>query len=370
MFSFDSLPLKLEEKENVIPELIDENIVVQHLTQCFKVFSKVGSNFNPLEGEYRTFSIEFGNHLKMEQLPPRAIFIATSHENSFGAEGGQYSNGMHHVTEVQLNHHASVSFRAKRVQYLKEKHVDCKEETVWEIVEDRFVPKVLEMCPNPCTHINLPKESLPFCSMEDENIHDRLCAADSYKKAMIETDFNFKPCSIEEYEGRILENRKIIGKPDVVYWDEVDQSDSDVILPNPAFWNNPGNVTIKFSYKFELPEKMTVEVESYVATFFDLIGIVGGTLGLFIGFAFFDSILTMIDYFIAIYKLVQEKRTSKVKDVSTPMKSRKEEGPIKEKELKKEISKPAIKKNEVAVASEEPKSEVVPVVQAKSLAKN
>ena len=80
--------------------------------------------------------------------------------------------------------------------------------------------------------------------------------------------------------------------------------------------------------------------------------------------------LTLTDYFIAIYKLVKGKRTTKVKDVSTSMKSTKHEGQIKEKESKKEVPKPALKKNEVAVASEEPKPEVVPVVQAQSQNKN
>ena len=361
-------------KDNGIPDLINESIDVQFLTVCYKVVPKVGDQFNSFNGDYRTLSIEFGNHLNIEQLPIRAIFYATSYENSFGAEIGHFTNGKPHVTEILLNHHAFVSFKGKKMQYLKEKRVDCEEETFWEVVGDRFVTKVKEMCPNPCYHIGLPKESsLPSCVSKDneDNHMDRLCAADSYKRAMIETDdFNFKPCSIEEFEGIILDNSKIKGKPDIFYWDEVDQLDSDVIPPKSAFSKNPGNVTIKFSYKFDLPEKMSVVVESYVATFFDLIGIVGGTLGLFIGFAFFDSVLTLTDYFIAIYKLVKGKRTTKVKDVSTSMKSTKHEGQIKEKESKKEVPKPALKKNEVAVASEEPKPEVVPVVQAQSQNKN
>ena len=43
----------------------------------------------------------------------------------------------------------------------------------------------------------------------------------------------------------------------------------------------------------------TLLVEDFVVTFVDLVGIVGGTLGMFIGFAFYDNIIIFIEYIIA-----------------------------------------------------------------------
>ena len=43
-------------------------------------------------------------------------------------------------------------------------------------------------------------------------------------------------------------------------------------------------------YTFNLPETMTLIEEYYTVSTFDLIGLVGGTLGIFIGFSFYGTL--------------------------------------------------------------------------------
>ena len=65
---------------------------------------------------------------------------------------------------------------------------------------------------------------------------------------------------------------------------------------------------------------MTVQVESYIVTFMDLIGVVGGTFSMFVGFAFYDNVLSFLDYIIMIWnfiKRISRKRVSKVKNQSS-----------------------------------------------------
>ena len=73
--------------------------------------------------------------------------------------------------------------------------------------------------------------------------------------------------------------------------------------------------TVKFSYTFELLERATVQVEDFV----DLVGIVGGTLGMFIGFAFYDNIMTFVEYVLTFVQWVKrlnlKRRTRKVAKV-------------------------------------------------------
>ena len=54
---------------------------------------------------------------------------------------------------------------------------------------------------------------------------------------------------------------------------------------------------------------MSVYEEYYATTFIDVVGIVGGTLGLFIGFAFYDTILMLFDYFLMLLEKIKAFRS-------------------------------------------------------------
>ena len=277
-----------------MPELNGEIIYVQSQFFCQKIRSK-GNHFNPLKGKYRTFKIEFGKHLSVHlELPVRVIFHSTSYKNSFGVEHGEFNYGKPFTTEVLLNHHAMVSFEPKKIQYLKEKRINCKELTFYEVVEDLFVTNITELCPNPCSPILLPNETREICPPIDN--YDYHCALEVINNVIYESEYDRNPCSIVEYHGKLLDLRKIDGMPIVHSWYDRDKEDADIVVPNAALDINPGDVSVMFSYKFEVPETLTIEVESYVVTFVDLIGIVGGTLGVFIGFAFYDNIIITMDY--------------------------------------------------------------------------
>ena len=145
------------------------------------------------------------------------------------------------------------------------------------------------------------------------------------------SSFNFKSCSIEEYEGKVLMDNIIPGKEEFWYWLDSDKQDWEMVFPKSDNDKNPGNLAMKFSYTFDSPQTMTVEVENFIVTFFDLIGIVGGTLGMFIGFAWYDNVLAAGDYLIMMInwvKMIKEKRkATKGSDVK---KSPKEEHPKQE----------------------------------------
>ena len=172
--------------------------------------------------------------------------------------------------------------------------------------------------------------------------------------------YNFKSCSIEEYEGRVIRDNIIPGKSEFWYWSESDKQDWELVFPATDYDTNPGNLAIKFSYTFDSPQTMTVQVENYIVTFFDLIGIVGGTLGMFISFAFYDNILVSVEYLIVIVNWVAQKRNaSKVSDVN---KSTSKKVTSKQEMPKQELPKQELSKQQ----PQEKEKEIVKVQQDKA----
>ena len=293
----NSLPINLEIKDNVIPGMDNEIITVQKdrnfWEPCYKIISK-GNHFNPMNGQYRTFKIEIKqDNFMVYDLPPKVIFYATTFENSFGYEDAQFLAQRPHVTEIPFNHHVSVSYKTKKIEYLKEKRSNCEEETFHEAWENAFLTKAKETCQNPCfpSEYPLPKDVLKHCDVLLDIDVDFKCSKNAMIAALTEVQESYSnvPCKTMYYEGFIVQDYLLEGMKEIFEWYP---SDPDIMPPIPVVHKNPGNITAMFSYNFELPETMTVEVESYIFTFMDMIGIVGGTLSMFVGFACYDNLLS------------------------------------------------------------------------------
>ena len=328
----NSLPINLELKDNIIPGVDNEIITVQKdntWTPCYRVISK-GNHFNRLKGQYRTFQIDIDKDVYVELLPPRVVIFASSLENSFGYENELlFFNQNPHITEISLNHHVSVSYKPNKIEYLKEKHTNCEEESFYEVFEKVFASKAKESCQSPCLPhpYHLPKNIFDFCDFDsnsnfiiNHDFSNMTCSQNAFYTARyeVEMSYSFVPCNKMYYEGHILQDYLLDGRPEMYEWDNAIDSDVEVFFPSVD--ENPGNVSVMFSYNFEIPETMTVQVESYIVTFMDLIGVVGGTFSMFVGFAFYDNILSFLDYIIMIWnfiKRISRKRVSKVKNQSS-----------------------------------------------------
>ena len=68
------------------PDLSNEIITIQQAATFYKITSINNHNFNPLEGNFRTFKIQFAKELDPSweeyPLPVKAIIYAVSYENS------------------------------------------------------------------------------------------------------------------------------------------------------------------------------------------------------------------------------------------------------------------------------------------------
>ena len=195
-----------------------------------------------------------------------------------------------------------------------------------------------------------------------------LCASSVATEAFNEAGhfYNYKSCTIEEYEGRLIKDNDIIpGMQKFWYWKESDKQDWEIVWPEMDSGKNPRTFTIKFSYTFDSPQTMTLEVENYIVTLFDLIGIVGGTLGIYIGFAFYDNILATVEYLIMIViwakRITRKKIASKVSDKKSSNEEKpKEEMPKKEPPKQKEVPNEKTPKQEMSKNESPKQKEEIP----------
>ena len=364
--------------ENVIPGSKNEIITLEKLDYCYRISSKA-TIIDSSNTDTRTFSLDFSDKFSTYDVPVMAVLYSSSYENSFGAEKKNFFHGKHEVAQIVINHHTEISFKMKRKEVLKEKHTDCNEKTYWEVLGELLYPRLVENCTNPCYPGSFPSDRLPQCQHLDNpdgedsyngtedtgttyDTEDLNCAEGVRNQVTIDAGdfYNFKSCSVEEYEGRVLRDNELIpGKQEFYHWHEYDKQDWELLIPKNFGQNeNPGNLTMMFSYKFDSPLTMTVEIENYIVTFVDLVGIVGGTLGVFIGFAFWDNILATLKYLIMIFnwvkRITDKKKASKVSDVKM---SSKEVTPKEEEMPKVEVPKEEVPKEEVP-KEEVPKEEV------------
>ena len=306
----------LKEGENLIPNVEDEAISVQGGLSCYKLTHK-NEHSDPIKAYESKITIEFDKRFTENELAPRLTFLTTSEANSYGVEFASFRSGDPLKTIVVLNQDISIKIKPKMVQHLKDVGDKCEERNYWSLVEELFVPKVKEMCPTLCTAFILPNNSITeICKTQSEVG----CASSIFMEAMKDVKFSYNgPCTTIEYdevgkteEQRAEEEIKIIdGFPELV---------GPPSMTNPMGFKIPkdwdGKPTVMVSYTFEKPEKMTVRSEYLVVNFENLIGLVGGTLSMFLGFAFTDTTFDLMNLTVAmvskIYAMVFETSGKKI----------------------------------------------------------
>ena len=245
----------MQRGDNVIPGLDDEMISIKKSYMCYHIRSK-SKQFKSILGEDKTFTIEFfSKHFDLNQpLPQRAIFYATSFENSFGVESSEFIYGNPQIIEIVLNHHSNVELKPKQYHLIKEKS-GCVEKTKYQIWEEIFAKSVLDMCPNPCTLVLMPNETFPICEFGIHSEYDWKCSSQILYDLEGKYE-NFAPlCSRTDYEGYFIEdNEPIKGLPTLYSWISHDFHDNDVRSPdfiNHAHGTDLGyNPIVKMSYRF------------------------------------------------------------------------------------------------------------------------
>ena len=163
--------------------------------------------------------------------------------------------------------------KTKKTKYIQEK-TGCRDVPLTDLVAPRFISSVKELCgADACVPKGFPSTALMECEVEELD-----CSYSVLRNSFvsIRKDVNV-PCDDLGYTGTYV--------TDVF---ETTPFSDEFFCGEDYFDGNKSHHLLW--YTFDVPETMTLEEEYYIMPILDLIGLVGGTLGMFTGFTFYGTI--------------------------------------------------------------------------------
>ena len=244
-------------KETIYSEELDAH------DTCFKISAK--AKFR-MKGYEKTIFFIIKNKLHAKHLSYFTVYF-TSEKNSYGVVLNQWMDGKVMPIDIQKSTFKRVALKQEKYSFLKMK--GCREESFYECFTSEISKANFNQCSKKCLPISLPsyeKFNIPMC----ETIEERNCAMEVMENlydTIVQSENSkclLKSCSIDNYSGDVSYTRR-------------HTYDNNTIIPENGF---------TLSYEFSVPEKVTVYNEYLIYDNKRVIGSVGGTLGMFIGFSF------------------------------------------------------------------------------------
>ena len=269
------------EKEYVKLEILDE--------RCLKLSARVDGDMKKTIN--RVIKVQVKDKEENQDSDFRVFdvqdvyFGFTSEENYYGVLVEDWMDGKPFGTHAEKNEIVMVKLVPEKYMYLQNQENEessCSHLTYLEQLRSRFLKANFSYCPSVCSPWLLPfQHDLPLCGWEDdqEGRQKRNCAKDILKDVMLNVNLlgqYFRPCNVLQYIG---EESGTLGLD-----------------------HNDDYVTFAVRYQF-MPPQMTVTYKEYLI--FDTIGVVGsvgGTLGMVIGFSLTGVVSSIIVFLKKIVK--------------------------------------------------------------------
>ena len=268
----------LWENENLVPNSNTDLIHVQKMQSCYKITAKTSSGkYKHQSHQERFLKVSFSPSIETSKVPKRLVYYFTSEMNSYSVESKVFYDGK--VSKMIVGKD-QLSFamidKTKQTKLLSEKSGCLDDSSFWNSFQQIFVPAVREKCLKPCNPRGLPQGELDLC----KNIDDWNCAEEKFSKILKSNhkDLQKNPCVKLEFDVSIQQSNPLIVLP---------LGSSQGLIANT--WK--GEPMYVLGYSFLTPESITLEEDYLILSFLDMVGGVGGNLGLFIEFSFHGFIL-------------------------------------------------------------------------------
>ena len=229
---------------------------------------------------------KFNQSIPKEQLPLTKLYI-TSEENSYGIAVFNWLDGEALVYDAKPETMTEIILKGEQMLLLPEKG-ECQENSAYYCVASFIQTFDCQKCSKRCISQPLYDNLRPFYSNSHTEICQKAsdvdcfleyCAKNGIITKLVETGLCQQSCSTIEFSGKL------------VYEGQVPGLDM--------------NHTTYFSYSIKAPATMRVNEEYLIYDFVGLVGSVGGTLGMFIGFSFMNVISDVLIY---IKSLLEKKK--------------------------------------------------------------
>ena len=224
------------------------------------------------EVDTRKTSIKIMPSSSVDNLPKNIPVIFTSEMNSYGVTQKDWRDG-----EVFSFITSGGNYKDIDLTLQKNINLKCSDQSFYKYISSRLSEENFEKCNDTCIMTSLPNNPYPICPNYDE----------WYVKDAKEKEANcnwhalrdlIQNITINEEHLRTCVTTQYLGK---ITFDEGYDAMKDT----------------EIMYKFTLPIKARVYEEYLITDGITLIGSVGGTLGLFIGFSIIDMVYFILDFF-------------------------------------------------------------------------
>ena len=244
----------------------------------------------------KAIQIYFDNRISNKKLPSVKFYL-TSENNSYGILMNNWMDG--DTMDMEINsdkYELSYSLKPEKYVHINTSKSVCSDVSFYQCFADKVSADNFENCPIKCSPLSLPFKNtsiIPACEKDEEAI----CAAKNVIYPIflriIDNELCPKSCTILQYSGKLM-------------------------LKHVRQEIN-GNAYITIWYKFKLPEYVLVSEEYLIYDTTSMIGAVGGTLGMCIGFSFDSIIYHLINFLPMLLSIIQIKLTGIRKEPVTPL---------------------------------------------------
>ena len=206
-----------------------------------------------------------------DNLPGTIPVIFTSEMNSYGITQRDWRDGEYFSFITSAGHFKGIQLTVEKNINLK-----CSDQSFYEYVASRLSEDILEECNSTCLMTSLPNDPYPICPNYDEwygndtKEKEANCNWNTLKELILNItthEEHLKTCITTQYLGKIT--AEIIGEH---------------------------GKYAEIKYNFALPLEAMVYEEYLITDGTTLIGSVGGTLGLFIGFSISNIVYSIMDF--------------------------------------------------------------------------
>ena len=238
------------------------------------------------KGEFRKINFEFfKDSVEYERIPDMIVYF-TSEENAYGITANVWRDGEPLSFKLKKNSELEVSLKQVKYVHLKSK-AKCRVEPFYEVYERLLLKTSFSECPIKCTTTSLPSETnrIPLCLKPDE----KDCAEKVQTKVwhlLANSEEYSKACSTTDYNGRII-------------YESQEEKDYNIKKYKKNIY------TMELDYVFSSPEVVTVNEEYLIYDLISMIGSIGGSLGLCIGFSFKWFDIQCDIYHSKVFELIQ-----------------------------------------------------------------
>ena len=255
-------------KENQKNDLRDDHEVVevnQFEVRCYKINSTLMEPFE--QSHYRVIYIQMTEYDE-EILPEYVHVYFTSEDNSYGVSLAWWDGNVFEQ-RVNWNKRVQVNLKPLEYRYLGDDS-KCSNESNIALFKSFLRDADFTKCQEKCSPYHFLNDLMPSCGWGDDLKKDAfLCSyniiSDNWNAYQISHGYK-KPCKVLEYQGE-----------------------------QTFEWDNKYNQAV-IQYRFSPPMMTNVQQEYLIFDIIGMIGSVGGTLGMCIGFSFSGVTTFILDF--------------------------------------------------------------------------